>query len=101
MRVDVFLFKIFCVIEVSSKLYAKKEIHICVRYMSEKFSVNELLKFTLTQIKILQFFGKIAKSNTRAIEALLVREIGYKRNSSFLMKTSDLTKILGKSREIN
>ena len=30
---------------------------------------------TLTQIKIWQFFGKIAKSNTRAIETILAREI--------------------------
>ena len=29
---------------------------------------------TITQIKIFQFFGKIAKSNTRAIETILVRE---------------------------
>ena len=72
-----------------------------VMYIRDKLSVNELLKFALTQIKISQFFGKIAKSNTRAIEAILVHEIGYKRNSSFLMKTSDLTKILGKLREID
>ena len=44
----------------------------------------------LTQIKVFQFFGKIAKSNTRAFEAILVREICYKRNSSLLMKTIDL-----------
>ena len=72
-----------------------------VMCISDKFSVNELLKFTLTQIKILQFIGKIAKSNTRAIEPILVHEFLHKRNSSFLMKTSDLTKILGKLREIN
>ena len=42
---------------------------------SDTFSVNKLLKFTLTQIKILQFFGKIAKSNARGIEAILVRKI--------------------------
>ena len=30
---------------------------------------------TLTQTKILQFFGKIAKSNTRAIDTTLVRKI--------------------------
>ena len=41
-------------------------------YISDKFSVNELLKFTLTQIKILQLFGKIAKSNARGTEAILV-----------------------------
>ena len=66
-----------------------------VMYISDKFSVNERLKFTLTQIKIWKFFAKIAKSNTGANEAILVREIWYKQNSSFLMKTSDLTKILG------
>ena len=46
-----------------------------VMYIRDKLSVNELLKFALTQIKISQFFGKIAKSNTRAIEAILFREI--------------------------
>ena len=66
-----------------------------VMYISDKCLVNELLKFTLTQIKILQFFAKIAKSNTGAIETILVREIRCKQSSSFLMKTSDLTKILG------
>ena len=68
-------------------------------YISDIFSVNELLKFTLTQINIFQFFGKIAKSNRQVIEAILVRAIWYKRNSSFLMKTSDITKILGTLRE--
>ena len=43
-----------------------------VMCISDKFLVNELLKFTLTQIKILQFFGKIAKSNARGTEAILV-----------------------------
>ena len=117
-----------------------------VMYISDKFSVNELLIFhhiskvntwycvayvaiitlfwfvtfinTYTsahkrahthththththQIKILHFFEKIAKSNARAIETILVREVWYKRNSSFLMKTSDLIKILGELREID
>ena len=48
---------------------------LCLWQLKHCFYLSHTESQTETQIEILQFFGKIAKSNTRAIDTTLVHQI--------------------------